>query len=673
MRVGVEVGGTFTDLIAVRDGEYSVVKVPSTPAFPEQGAINALNVMPEETSAVTDLVHGSTVATNAVLERKGARVGLLVTEGTRDVLAIQRHERTAIYDLNYQKPRPLVDRQDIAEIDERIGADGEVLTPVDETSARTKLRPFLDNNYDVVAICLLNSYLNPAHEQQVAKLVGELSPGTAVTCSTEISPEFREYERMSTTALAAYVQPAIDRYLTTLVDTLRADGFTGSFSVMQSNGGRMPAHTMGRHAVSALYSGPAAGVVGAAGVAAGCGFQNIVTLDMGGTSTDVALVVDGQLQIASQTRVDGLPVRVPVTDISTVGAGGGSIAWVDDGGLLRVGPESAGAMPGPAAYGHGGQRATVTDAHLVRGTIRPDSFLGGRMKLDLSASSKVVNELARQIDSTAAHAADAVIQLAQANIVRAIQHVSTERGFDPRDFVLVPFGGAGGLHAARVAQDLGILKILVPQNSGVLSAVGLLMADYRIDRSRTEPVLLGEKTIGQVRDTLNTLIQESQAYVEQERVPGEPVFDLSLEMRYAGQAFELTVPVGQDPGGLTVDKISGLFAAAHHRVFEFSKPPDKAVEVVTMRVSTRVATGSPGNLGGAVQDHGADVQCDILESGESHQCKVTSRGGLPQEEAARVSGPLLIEDETSTTYVPPEWSVFRDNAGNMYMQFEDAS
>jgi len=312
-------------------------------------------------------VHGSTVATNAVLERKGGHIGVIVSKGMRDVLSLQRHDRTSIYDLNYKKPAPIVTRKQVCEIDERIGADGNVVIAPDADSLKAQLAQFFSGqSFDAVAICLLNSYIDPTHERMVAKLVEAIAPGTRITCSVDVVAEFREYERASTTALAAYVQPIIDRYLNRLVEQVNERRFTGRFSIMQSNGGRMPAHAMARNAVSALYSGPAAGVVGAVGVANAMGHDNIITLDMGGTSTDVSLVVDGVPQLAPQTRIDGLPVRTPVIDIVTVGAGGGSIAWVDDGGLLRVGPQSAGATPGPASYGRGGNLPTVTDAHLIR-------------------------------------------------------------------------------------------------------------------------------------------------------------------------------------------------------------------------------------------------------------------------------------------------------------------
>ena len=385
MRVGVEVGGTFTDLIVLDGSEIRVAKVPSTPASPDIGALNAIEAAGIDLTQVEDLVHGSTAATNAVLERKGAAVALFVTQGTRDVLLLQRHTRNSIYDVHYRKPTPIVDRSAVFEIEERVAADGAIVEPLDlKRAAHLIDRALASGEFVAVAICLLNSYVNPSHEQALAGILRERHADLVVTCSSDISREFREYERASTTVLSSFVQPVIERYLLRLTKTLASSGFTGRFGIMQSNGGRMPADAMARNAISALFSGPAAGVIGAIHGISDAGFRNLITLDMGGTSTDVSLVVDGEAQLASMTKIDGLPVKTPVIDIVTVGAGGGSIVWRDDGGLLRVGPESAGADPGPACYDRGGERPTMTDAHLIRGTLQAESFLGGAMAVPRS-------------------------------------------------------------------------------------------------------------------------------------------------------------------------------------------------------------------------------------------------------------------------------------------------
>ena len=387
-------------------------------------AIDAAGLDPGE---IEELVHGSTVATNAVLERKGAAVCLFVTKGIRDVLLLQRHDKDAIYDLHYAKPEPVVRRRDVIEIDERVAADGTVVRSPDRAAAIDLVRRVLkEGSYEAAALCFLHAYANPDHERMVAGVIREIAPSIPVTCSNEVTREFREYERASTTAHAAYAQPVMVGYVSRFSAALGRRGFAGRFSIMQSNGGRMPAEAMARNAISALFSGPAAGVVGAVRSVAGAGYRDLITLDMGGTSTDVALIADGEPELTSMTRIDGLPVKTPVVDIVTVGSGGGSIAWIDDGGLLRVGPDSAGAMPGPACYRRGDDRPTVTDAHLVRGTLRPDAFLGGRMEVDRDAARRVFRPLAARFGVSVEEIADSVIRLAEVSIVRAIQRVSTD-------------------------------------------------------------------------------------------------------------------------------------------------------------------------------------------------------------------------------------------------------
>ena len=422
----------------------------------------------------------------------------------------------------------------------------------------------------------------------VAGVIREIAPSLPVTCSNEVTREFREYERASTTALAAYVQPVMAGYVNRFSAALGRRGFAGRFSIMQSNGGRMPAEAMARNAISALFSGPAAGVVGAVRSVADAGYHDLITLDMGGTSTDVALVADGDPELASMTRIDGLPVKTPVIDIVTVGAGGGSIAWVDDGGLLRAGPGSAGAMPGPACYRRGGDRPTVTDAHLVRGTLRPDAFLGGRMEVDRDAARRVFRPLAGQFGVSVEEIADSVIRLAEVSIVRAIQRVSTERGRDPRDYVLVPYGGAGPLHAARVAEDLAIETVVVPPDAGVLSASGLLLSDHVHYRSRTRRLAVTEANMPDIRETVETLQAEARDYLAGLGIETGTDFDRVLEMRYLGQAFEVPVPLSEpDLDELRAEDLVDRFGEAHRRIFEFAKAHGDPVEVVSFRVGVK--------------------------------------------------------------------------------------
>ena len=670
MRVGVEVGGTFTDLVLVEDGRLRVAKVPSTPKSPDIGALDAIAAAEIDCAAIADLVHGSTVATNAVLERKGAKVCCFVTRGTRDLLSLQRHDKTAIYDLHNRKPAPVAARRDTFEIAERMAADGAVVEAMDAAAAEATVKAALvAGDYDAVAICFLNGYLNPAHEAALAGIVKRVAPELSVTCSHEVTREFREYERASTTTLAAYVQPVIEGYLGRFVEALGDKGFAGRFSVMQSNGGRMPAAAMARNAIAALFSGPAAGVVGALRQVGAAGFEDIVTLDMGGTSTDVSLISGGVPDLAPMTRIDGLPVKTPVIDIVTVGAGGGSIAWVDDGGLLRVGPQSAGADPGPACYGRGGEAPTVTDAHMIRGSVRAEAFLGGQMKVDPAASRAVFEPLAAQLSMSVEELADSVIRLAEANIVRAIQQVSTERGRDPRGYAIVPFGGAGPLHAARVAEELGVTRVVVPPHAGVLSAAGLLMSDYIYYRTRTRKIRLDAAAVDDVRGILGELEREVSEYLHSLGIEGAVEFDRALEMRYVGQAFEVTVPLAAgDVEEIDAPRLVELFGAEHHRIFEFSKPPDDPVEIVSFRVGAKVAPAGLPDLGdGAAADTGPGMDIEMLDRADRLTCKVLSRGAVGGE---AMPGPLLIEDGTSTIFVPPGWRAHTDDRANIVMDAE---
>ena len=670
MRVGIEVGGTFTDLVAVEGGSVRTSKVPSTPANPDEGAMHAIDAAGLDPGAIEELVHGSTVATNAVLERKGASVCLFVTKGIRDVLLLQRHDKDAIYDLHYAKPEPVVRRRDVIEIDERIAADGTVIRSPDRAEVTSLVRRVLaKGSYEAAALCFLHAYANPDHERMVAAIIRECAPSLPVTCSNEVTREFREYERASTTALAAYVQPVMAGYVNRFSAALGRRGFAGRFSIMQSNGGRMPADAMARNAISALFSGPAAGVVGAVRSVAGAGYRDLITLDMGGTSTDVALIADGQPELASMTRIDGLPVKTPVIDIVTVGSGGGSIAWVDDGGLLRVGPGSAGAMPGPACYRRGGDRPTVTDAHLVRGTLRPDAFLGGRMEVDRDAARRVFRPLAGQFGVSVAEIADSVIRLAEVSIVRAIQRVSTERGRDPRDYVLVPFGGAGPLHAARVAEDLAIETVVVPPNAGVLSASGLLLSDHVHYRARTRRLAVSAASMPDIRETVEALQTEARDYLAGIGIETGADFDRVLEMRYLGQAFEVPVPLSDlDLDEMRAEDLVARFGEAHRRIFEFAKPHGDPVEVVSFRVGVK-APPPPMPAMGRPRANGAGERrrAVFTERGETLDAGLVTRANLGP---AAAGGPLLIDDGSATVYVPPGWTAKRDPGGNVVLRKE---
>ena len=667
VRVGVEVGGTFTDLVAFEDGEVRITKVPSTPSEPHRGAIAALDESGLSLPATGDLVHGSTVATNAVLERKGARVAFLATEGFRDLLSLQRQSRRSIYDIHYRKPEPVVPRSDTFEIPERMGPHGEVVVELDESTARDRIRRALEGaGYESIAICFLNSYANPAHERRVAAMVSERFPGAGITCSCDVTREFREYERASTTALAAYVQPVIDRYLEEFERELDARAFGGRFSLMQSNGGRLPASGMAGNAITALFSGPAAGVMGAIRQALRSGYRDLITFDMGGTSTDVCLVRDGVPVLTSDAEIDGLPIRTPVLDIVTVGAGGGSIVWRDDGGMLRVGPRSAGADPGPAGYRRGGSDPTITDAHLIRGTVLPDTFLGGRMEVDPKLARAAFAALSDRLGRSVEQVADDAVRVAEHNIVRAIQLVSTERGRDPRDYVLVPFGGAGPLHAARVAEVLGIATILVPPAAGVLSAFGLVASDFVRYESRTVRFAIDEAgAAGRVRAQFEAMRAEAESAFTQLGLTSGLGFAHTLEMRYIGQAFEVPIHLSEDEiASLDEAFLREKFNEAHHRIFEFDDSRTNRPEIVSFRLG--IASPPPSiPVLAATDDAPLTAPIEVFDAGERRSALRVNRRTLREEGERR--GPLLIGEDTSTAYVPPAWRARVDSHHNVIL------
>jgi N-methylhydantoinase A len=669
MKIGIEVGGTFTDLIGVGPDGLIVEKVPSVPSAPEIGALAALRQIDYPIDGVLDLVHGSTVATNAVLERKGAPIAFIATEGFRDILFLQRHDRRSVYDIHYAKPQPPVRRRDCFEARERMGADGVAIRELDEEHFQRHVVPALkEGAYDSVAICLLNSYANPAHEQRLQELLDEWMPGLRVTISANVAREFREFERASSTSVSAYVQPVVDSYISRLEAALADEGFRGHFSIMQSNGGRLPAKSVRRSALAMLLSGPAAGVVGAIRQAERSAIRNIITFDMGGTSTDVCLVRDGQPELTNDFDIDGLPIRSPILDIVTVGAGGGSLIWRDEGDMLRVGPRSAGANPGPACYGRGGAEPTVTDAHVVRGVLRPTSFLGGKMALDANAAARALAGISGQFDQSADQFAKRAIQLANANIVRAIQLVSTERGHDPRDFTLVPFGGAGPLHACAVADELGVDRILVPPHAGVLSAFGLLASDYVHFETRTQrTVVRSDADLATIRGLAEELEQLARARLKEAGFSTGVAISLAAGMRSVGQAFEITVPLAahglQD---LTVAGLRSDFQQAHRKVFFHDIEQGRDVEVVALRLRAAIPAGEAPLLS-TMSKPGAptDAQTVAIDGGQT-LCQVHQRASLGFGNG--IAGPAIVDEPTTTTFIPEGWTGRLDNAGNLIIQ-----
>ena len=577
VRVGVDIGGTFTDFVVSEEGGHvlDTFKLPSTPEDPAEAVLRGLERIRASRTALREVVHGSTVATNAVLEREGARTAFVTTAGFRDTLVIGRQDRPSLYDFRARPTPPLVPPERCFEVDERVASDGSVLRPLERAGLQGLAAAVRDSGAESVAVSLLFSFLRPDHEQTVAARLRE--EGLFVSVSSEVLPEFREYERASTTVLDAYVTPVLDRYLERL-----ERGMEGTrLRILHSNGGSARASEARRHGVRSLLSGPAGGVVAALHVARETGREGIITLDMGGTSTDVSLA-RGEPRLTSEAVVDGLPVRVPVVDIHTVGSGGGSIARLDPGGALRVGPASAGADPGPACYGRGGTEPTVTDANVVLGRLPPDRFLGGEVPLDEEASREAIGRLARDLglegEEGLWRAALGVIRVAEARVERALRVISVERGHDPADFTLVAYGGAGGLHAARLARSLGIGTVLVPRAASTLSALGMLVAP--VSRDYVQTVMLGDDaTAAELRERAAPLVRRGRDEVAAEGVPVDRLeVETELDVRYRGQSYELTVSLADD--------YRDRFHAEHERAYGWLDP-DGALEVVNVRVRAR--------------------------------------------------------------------------------------
>lgn len=573
--VGIDIGGTFTDFVIYSSSDQSLqrFKILSTPADPADAVLQGLSQLPHHPGR--HIVHGSTVATNAILERKGARTALITTKGFRDVLLIGRQNRPELYDLFPVIPPPLVPREWSFEISERVDCEGNILTPLQEHDLVSILEMLRRDAIQSVAVSFLFSFVNPAHEQWVTKRLRD--EGFFVTCSSEILPEFREYERTSTTVVNAYVSPVLDTYLGRLEREIKPT----EFHIVQSNGGRISVAQARGHGVRSILSGPAGGVVGARYLAGLAGFTRILTYDMGGTSTDVALVNE-TIHVTTEAKVGGNPIRVPVIDIHTVGAGGGSLATVDAGGNLRVGPQSAGAHPGPVCYGRGGTIPTVTDAHVVLGRLPTDGFLGGRMRLDIEAAQQAFDDLSRQIVLAPRSGLDirqtlalGMIQIANVHMERALRVISVERGEDPRETVLVAFGGAGGLHACDLARALGIPRVLVSPMAATLSALGMLTADVQLDYVQTV-MLPGSTPIEILEQSTQPLVDQGQEDLHREGVDHDQWFlSRTVDVRYVGQSFDLAVPL--------TSTFHEEFHRIHHARYGYSQT-ETPIEIVNVRV-----------------------------------------------------------------------------------------
>lgn len=677
--VGCDVGGTFTDFCAreVSTGRTLVHKRPSTPDDPSRAILSGLRELTDmhgiDPRAISRFAHGTTVATNALLQRKGARVAVVTTRGFRDLLEIGRQARPKIYDLQADAPAALADRHMRFEVEERIGPDGQVIRPLtDEAIGRVIEAMRKEEAVEAVAICLIFSFLNDAHEQQLGSALREAFPDIFVSVSSEVQPEFREYERFSTTLINAFLQPEVTRYMARLSEEVRTVAPQADFGIFQSSGGLMSVERAAQLPVRTALSGPAAGAVGASGAGALSSVGDIITLDIGGTSTDVCLIRDGKTALAATRDISGFRIRLPMVDIHTVGAGGGSIAQFGNDGLLKVGPESAGAVPGPACYSRGGTLPTVSDANVILGRL-PIELAGGGMTIDRDKAVSAVQPLADKLGISVEEAALGIVGIVTANMTRAIRVVSVEKGYDPRKFALMPFGGAGGLHAADVARSLGMKRILVPWAPGILCAEGLVVADLQEDfvancRSEIQGELAG------VQAELDELGGRAEAWFEEDAADArDRQMILSFDMRYLGQNYELQVEIWQGesaPQCPAAEDLREAFLKEYRRSYGHADP-EAPIEMVNIRLraSARL-TRAEANSAVASQADDAEQHVGVWFSSEGAvAARVYRRAGL--HAGTVIPGPAIITQLDSTTVVPPDAVVRLDDALNMIMELSD--
>ncbi len=660
-RLGIDSGGTFTDVVLFDDKKKAlhITKTPSTPANPAIGVINGIKKIVSqvgiEPREIASLVHGTTVATNALLEYKGIRTALILTEGFKDILSIGRQDRPKLYDYFERRPEPFIPRHLRFEVSERTLYDGKILRPLDEEEVRGIAGKLKEIGIKGVAVCLLHSYANPAHEKRIKEIFKTQYPEAVVSTSHEILPEFREYERMSTTVINAYVMPIIDRYLQDLQRMMREEGLTADLNVMQSNGGVMTSRSAGEKSVHTILSGPAGGVMGSLAIGTQIGMKNLITVDMGGTSFDICLIHGGKIHFTKESEIGGHPIKIPMIDIHTIGAGGGSIAWIDPGGALRVGPQSAGANPGPVCYRLGGKEPTVTDANLVLGRLDPGYYLGGEMSLDAEAAKQaILNKIARPLKLSLEEAAEGIIKVINASMVRGIRKVSVEKGFDAREFSMICFGGGGPLHSLELAEELRIPTVVVPISPGVNSALGLLIADFRYDYSQT----FLRKTQEIDLDSLNQSFKDLEIIAVQqmldEKIPREEMRILrSVEMRYSGQGYELEVPVSN--GTLTekdLKRINDSFHQLHRQLYGYASPQE-VTEFVYLRIAALGKIPKPKfkkeKEGDRKPARGLKGKRKVFVQGKYVSLPIYERALLRPGD--KIQGPAVIEQMDSTTFL----------------------
>ena len=662
-RLGVDVGGTFTDLLLFDEETKAMAlsKVPTTPDNQAIGIISGIEKVTAqvgiEPSDISFLMHGTTAATNAILEGKGARTALVTTEGFRDVLHIMRQDRPRLYDFFAQRPRPLVPRHLRFEVAERTLYTGEISRELDESKLKGIVKAMKQHGVEAVAVCLLHSYANPTHEQLVREILKQEWPELNISISSEILPEMGEYERTSTTVINAYVLPIIDGYIKELTGRLGELQVDRTVHIMQSNAGVMPSSLAGQKSACTILSGPAAGVLGGVALAQQVGLENAITVDMGGTSFDICLAYQGQPRFTHQCQIAGHALKMPMIDMHAIGAGGGSIAWVDTGGMLKVGPQSAGAAPGPACYGKGGAEPTVTDANLVLGRLNPDYFLGGEMEIDSAAAYEAIEKkLAGPLGMEVLEVAEGIIKVVNASMVKGIRRVSVEKGYDPREFGLVCFGGNGPLHAVELAEELDIPQVIIPFAPGVNCAYGLLMADFRYDYVKTYLRKVVEIDLKEINAMFRNLEKTARDSMKKEDVPDEKiVISRALDLRYVGQGYELEVPLAS--GRITRKAMAAAevrFHTFHKQSYGYSAA-EEATELVNLRIACKGLVSHPElpkqRLADSDPSNALKQKREVFIKGRFRKTPCYERDQL--NPGAVVKGPAIIEQKDSTTLLFP--------------------
>ncbi|MDB5509775.1 MAG: hyuA [Hyphomicrobiales bacterium] len=682
-RVTVDTGGTFSDFVYVNEDtdEVSIAKIPSTPDDPSRAILAGVQLLIDKGVRPQDIryfCHGTTVGTNALLEGKGVRTALLVTKGFRGIYEVQEQSRPhgpVIFDIMYDRPTLLVPASLTAEVPERISFKGEVLEELDEAALRTALRPLASRDVKSVAVCLLFSFLHPEHERRVRDIVEEEMPGVSVSLSSEIVPQIREYYRLSTTVINAYLQPILAHYIANLDKRLTDAGLeTKQKYIMQSNGGMSTFAATAKKAVATVLSGPAGGITASVHACRTTGMQNLITFDMGGTSCDVALIKDGEPSVSHRGKIDGRDIALPMIDINTVSAGGGTLARVDRFGTLEVGPESAGAVPGPACYGRGGTQPTITDCNLALGYLGEDNFLGGKMRLDKAAALRAVETVAAPLEMDPLDAAEGIVRIINVKMQEAVKAISTMRGHDLRDFMLLAFGGAGPLHAGRIAADLGMAGVIVPLFPGVYSAMGLVMSDVKHDYVRSRMSNLAKIDEAAIDAQFADMVEAARAELQSEGFSESAIeIERALDMRYAGQGYEITMPLpaALSEGGLA--RLRGEFDEAHRQMFGHTAP-NEPVEIVSYRLRG-IGRVQPVNLP-SFAPQGLRVEDAIRErrmmrfDGRSIECPVYQREKL--DVGATFEGPAVVDQLDCTTVVFPGQTARVDAYKNIVISMGDA-